>query len=50
LQQLLDTENDAASLYNLFASTQNNLRHMIPEKNYQPSPSDVQRGIHLQAS
>jgi hypothetical protein len=36
-RQLLDTENDAASLYNLFASTQNNLRQMIRERLYQPS-------------
>src|ERR1039457_1605101 len=37
VRQLLDTENDAASLYNLFASTQNNLRQMIRERLYQPS-------------
>ena len=37
MQQLLDTENDAASLYNLFASTQNNLRQMIRERLFQPS-------------
>ena len=37
MQQLLDTENDAASLYNLFASTQNTPRQMIRERLYQPS-------------
>jgi hypothetical protein len=37
MQQLLDTENDAAALYNLFASTQNSTRQMIRERLYQPS-------------
>jgi len=37
VQQLLNTENDAAALYNLFASTQNSTRQMIREKLYQPS-------------
>ena len=36
-QQLLDVENSAAGLYNLFASSQNNLRQMIREQLYQPS-------------
>ena len=37
VQQLLNTENDAAALYNLFASTQNSTRQMIRERLYQPS-------------
>jgi hypothetical protein len=37
MQQLLDTENDGATLYNLFASTQNSTRQMIRERLYQPS-------------
>ena len=37
VQQLLNTENDGAALYNLFASTQNSTRQMIREKLYQPS-------------
>jgi hypothetical protein len=37
VQQLLDTENNGAALYNLFAATQNNLRQMIRERLYQPS-------------
>jgi hypothetical protein len=37
MQQLLNTENDGAALYNLFASTQNSTRQMIREKLYQPS-------------
>jgi hypothetical protein len=34
---MLHTENDAAALYNLFASTQNSTRQMIRERLYQPS-------------
>ena len=34
---MLNTENDAAALYNLFASTQNSTRQMIRERLYQPS-------------
>jgi hypothetical protein len=37
IQQLLDTENNAASLYNLFASTGNSLRQLIREKVYSSS-------------
>ena len=37
VQQLLDTEGSAAGLYNLFVSSQNNLRQMIREQLYQPS-------------
>src|ERR1035437_8000966 len=37
VQQLLDTEGSTAGLYNLFASSQNNLRQMIREQLYQPS-------------
>jgi hypothetical protein len=36
-KQLLDTEAAAANLYNLFASSQNNLRQMIRERLFQPS-------------
>src|SRR5450756_1683757 len=34
IKQLLGTENDAATLFNLFASTQNNLRQTIRERIY----------------
>jgi hypothetical protein len=34
IKQLLGTENDAATLFNLFASTQNNLRQTVRERIY----------------
>ena len=34
VRQLLSTENDAATLFNLFASTQNNLRQLVREMVY----------------
>ena len=38
IKQLLGTENDAATLFNLFASTQNNLRQTVRERIYTSGP------------